>query len=123
MRSRGFTLIELLVVMTIIGMLLAVAVPRYFHSLERSRETVLKHDLSVMRDAIDKFAADTGHYPEQLADLVTKKYIRSLPVDPYAKSAAKWIAVLSDDDKDPGVKDVKSGAEGTAPDGTAYATW
>jgi general secretion pathway protein G len=123
MRERGFTLIELLVVMTIIGMLLAVAVPRYFHSLERARETVLKRDLSVLRDAIDKYAADTGHYPEQLADLVTKKYVRALPVDPYTKSAQLWSPVPSEDENDPGVKDVKSGAPGAAPDGTLYASW
>jgi general secretion pathway protein G len=123
MRKRGFTLIELLVVMTIIGMLLAVAVPRYFHSLEHSRETVLRHDLSVLRDAIDKYAADTGHYPQQLADLVTAKYVRALPVDPYTKTAAAWIGVPSDDATDPGIKDVHSGAQGTATDGSGYATW
>ena len=75
------------------------------------------HDTTERKDVYSRITAQI------VADLVTKKYIRSLPVDPYAKSAATWIAVLSDDDKDPGVKDVKSGAEGTAPDGTAYATW
>jgi general secretion pathway protein G len=123
MKARGFTLIELLVVLTIIGTLLAVAVPRYFHSLDRSRETVLRHDLSVLRDAIDKYAADKGKYPEKLADLVTTKYIRAMPVDPYTKNAEAWVAVLSEDEKDPGVKDVHSGAPGNAEDGTAYATW
>ena len=122
-RARGFTLIELLVVMTIIGTLLSIAVPRYFHSLERSRETVLRHDLTVLRDSIDKYAADKGHYPEVLADLVTAKYVRALPVDPYTRSADAWVAVPSDDPDEPGIKDIRSGAPGNAHDGTSYATW
>src|SRR5690242_3848119 len=52
-RRCGFTLIELLVVLSIIATLLMIAVPRYFHSLERSKEAVLRQDLSVLRDAID----------------------------------------------------------------------
>ena len=122
-RARGFTLIELLVVMAIIGTLLSIAVPRYFHSLERSRETVLRHDLAVLRDSIDKFAADKGHYPEVLADLVAAKYIRALPADPYTRTADTWVAVPSDDPADPGVKDVHSGAPGTGHDGTPYVLW
>ena len=121
--QRGFTLIELIVVLTIIGLLLSIAVPRYFHSLDQSRETVLKQDLSVLRDSIDKFAADKGHFPKELADLVTEKYVRALPVDPYTKKADTWVVVLSDVAEDPGVKDVHSGAQGIAADGTAYATW
>ena len=122
-RRRGFTLIELIVVLTIIGLLLSIAVPRYFHSLDRSRETVLKQDLAVLRDAIDKFAADKGHFPKVLSDLVTEKYVRALPVDPYTRTADGWVVVLSDSAEDPGVKDVHSGAQGVAADGTAYATW
>ena len=122
-RPGGFTLIELLVVMTIIGALLSIAVPRYFHSLDRSRETILRQDLSVLRDSIDKYAADKGHFPEALADLVSAKYVRSLPVDPFAHTADAWIAVPSDDPDDPGIKDVHSGAQGNGPDGTPFATW
>ncbi|HYQ94603.1 MAG TPA: type II secretion system protein, partial [Burkholderiales bacterium] len=51
MRPRsGFTLIELLVVMAIIAVLLTLAVPRYFGSLERSKEAVLREDLYQLRD-------------------------------------------------------------------------
>jgi general secretion pathway protein G len=120
---RGFTLIELIVVLTIIGTLLSIAVPRYFTSLEKSRETILRQDLSVMRDALDKYSADKGHFPETLEGLVTDKYLRSIPVDPYTKKADSWVVQQSDDPDQPGVKDVHSGAEGAAPDGTAYATW
>ena len=58
--------------MLIIGSLLTIAVPRYFRSLERSKETVLTQDLAVLRDAIDKFYSDRGQYPEALATLATE---------------------------------------------------
>ena len=68
-RARGFTLIELLVVMLIIASLLTIAMPRYFRSIEHSKETVLAQDLAVLRDAIDKFYSDRGLYPEALKRL------------------------------------------------------
>ena len=49
----GFTLIELLVVMAIIATLAAIAAPRYFNSLEKTREVALRSNLKVMREAID----------------------------------------------------------------------
>ena len=120
---RGFTLIELLVVMTIVAMLVALAVPRYFHSVERSKEAILKQDLSVMRDAIDKFFSDTGKYPAGLDDLVQKKYLRKIPPDPVTESNATWLVVPPPETGKGGLYDVKSGAPGTARDGTAYADW
>jgi general secretion pathway protein G len=119
----GFTLIELIVVMSIIATLLTIAVPRYFKSLERSKEVVLRQDLAVLRDAIDKFNADLGHKPETLANLVDHRYIRSLPVDPFTKTPDAWIATLSDDEDDPGIVDVHSGAQGAALDGTPFLAW
>ncbi len=122
-RRRGFTLVELLVVMAIIATLLTIAVPRYFRSLQRSREAVLKQDLATLRDSIDKFQGDTGKYPQTLAVLVEKRYLRSIPVDPIAKTADKWIILNSDDPDDNGVKDVKSGAEGMGENGVLYVAW
>jgi general secretion pathway protein G len=122
-RRRGFTLLELLVVMAIIATLLTIAVPRYFRSLERSKEAVLKQDIATLRETIDKFYGDTGKYPETLEILVEKQYLRSIPVDPIAKSAAKWVLVHADLPEDTGIKDVHSGAEGTGEGGVPYATW
>ena len=70
-RSNGFTLIEILVVLAILAMLLSVSTPRYFGSVDRSRETVLKQNLFQVREALDKYFADTGKYPDTLDDLVT----------------------------------------------------
>ncbi len=122
-RRRGFTLLELLVVMAIIATLLTIAVPRYNRSLQRSKEAILKQDLTTLRESIDKFYGDTGKYPPTLAVLVERHYLRGIPVDPIAKSADKWIVVNADDPEDPGVKDVRSGAEGMAEGGVLYAAW
>ena len=122
--QSGFTLIELLVVMTIIGTLLSIAVPRYFRSLEHARETVLKQDLSILRETIDKYNSDLNKYPEKLTDLVEHHYIRALPVDPFTKLADTWTTVASDDPDNTGIRDVHSGAvDVLAADGTALVTW
>lgn len=119
----GFTLIELLVVMTIIGVLLAIAVPRYFHSIARAKETVLRHDLSVIRESIDKYYADLGQYPPALTGLIDKRYMRAVPVDPFTNSANSWLVVASDDPDHPGVRDIHSGSPESSLDGTPFVAW
>ena len=121
--AAGFTLIELLVVMAIIGTLLAVAVPRYFRTLERARETVLKHDLVTLREAIDKHYADLNQYPDTLESLVEKHYVRAIPVDPFTKLADSWTLVPSDDPDHEGIRDIHSGSAATSSDGTPFASW
>jgi general secretion pathway protein G len=121
--AGGFTLIELLIVMAIIGTLLSIAVPRYFHSLQHARETVLRQDLSILREAIDKYYADLNLYPETLPALVEKRYIRALPVDPFTKLADTWTLVASEDPDHAGIRDVHSGAPDVASDGSPVAGW
>ena len=121
--DRGFTLIELLVVMAIIGTLLSIAVPRYVHSLQHARETVLKQDLSILREAIDKYYADRNEYPDKLADLAEKRYVQSVPVDPFTKVADSWTVIPSDDPDHAGIRDIHSGATDVTSDGTAVASW
>ena len=121
-RRGGFTLVELLVVMAIIATLLTIALPRYFGSVDKSKEVTLRQSLNVMRDAIDKFYADNGRYPDRLEDLVDKRYIRALPVDPITDSATTWVLVPSPDSTAKGaIYDVRSGAEGKASDGKPFA--
>jgi general secretion pathway protein G len=119
----GFTLIEILVVLAILAALLSVATPRYFGSVDRSRETVLKQNLFQIREALDKYYADTGKYPATLDDLVAKRYLRSAPVDPVTNSTTTWVVVAPQDKQKGGVYDVKSGAEGNARDGTPFRDW
>jgi general secretion pathway protein G len=120
---QGFTLIELIVVMTIVSLLLTLAAPRYFRSIERSKETVLKANLTATRDALDKFNADTGKYPDQLSELVTRRYLRTLPWDPIAESNDAWVIDAPTDGRTGNVYNLHSGAEGRGIDGTPYAEW
>jgi general secretion pathway protein G len=122
-KPTGFTLIELLVVMSIIAMLASLAVPRYFGSVDKSKNVMLKENLTLMRDALDKYYGDNDKYPDTLEDLVSRKYLRNIPRDPLTESTTTWIVVAPQDMAKGGVYDVHSGAEGNAPDGTPYKEW
>jgi general secretion pathway protein G len=120
---RAFTLVELLVVMAIVALLLSIAVPRYTHSVEQSKETMLRANLAVTRHLLDQFYEDNGKYPDSLDDLVNSKYVRRLPVDPITGSGSSWVAVAPPDPAQGGVYDVHSGAPGNGLDGTPYGEW
>ena len=127
-RSRGFTLIELMIVMSLIVVLAGISLALHSNSQTRAREAVLKEDLFRLRDAIDQYYADRNAYPPSLDELVTQKYLRALPADPFTDSVSTWQTIMSEMDPanpsaQPGVFDVKSGSERTAIDGTRYADW
>ncbi len=105
--SLGFTMIELVVVMAVIGLLLSIAVPRYMDSLERGKVHVQQQNLAQLRDAIDKYYGDNGKYPATLEDLVTKRYLRSIPNDPFLE-APTWTVIAPKDVSTGGVYDVQS---------------
>jgi general secretion pathway protein G len=126
--SSGFTLIELMVVMALIVVLASVGLTLYSNSVIRAKESVLKEDLYRMRDSIDQYYADKGKYPATLQDLVSDKYLRAVPVDPFTHSADSWREVPSEPDPNnptaqPGVYDVRSGSDQTGLDGTKYSEW
>jgi general secretion pathway protein G len=119
-KRRGFTLIELLVVLTLIALLLTIALPRYFSSIERAKETALRENLKVMRVMIDRYYADTGRYPERLQELVERRYLSAVPVDPITESAGTWVLLPPREGAPRGVYDVKSGAPGKTRGGIAF---
>jgi general secretion pathway protein G len=121
--QHGFTLIELIVVMTIVSLLLTLAAPRYFRSIERSKETVLKANLASTRDALDKFHSDTGRYPDQLEELVDKHYLRTLPWDPVLERADAWTLEAPAGGQHGSVYNLHSSAEGAGSNGVPYAQW
>lgn len=127
-RSSGFTLMELMIVMALITILAGVGLAIYGNSVTRAKEATLKEDLFRMRDAIDQYYADKSAYPTGLETLVTEKYLRAVPVDPFTNSADTWRTTLSEatpgnPTAEPGIYDVKSGSDRTGLDGTAYADW
>jgi general secretion pathway protein G len=127
-REFGFTLIELMIVMTVISILLAVAVPIYQKSIVRAKESVLRNNLFTLRTMIDEYTVDKQHAPQSLDDLVSEGYLRQVPVDPITGNNQSWKTIMEDtptggDNQQPGIFDVKSGAEGNGLDGTAYADW
>jgi len=123
--AAGFTLIELLIVITILGILITLAQPRYERAITAAKEATLKEDLFILRDVIDQFFADNAKYPSGLNDLVEKRYIRRIPKDPITGSTETWALVYFTDEQGQqnGITDVRSGSEATALDGTRYSDW
>jgi general secretion pathway protein G len=119
---------ELMIVMIIIGILAAVAIPKYLQTVNRANEAVLKEDLHVMRQAIDSYTVDKQKAPQSLDDLVEAGYLKVIPKDPITKRTDSWIAAQDDtlmslDQTQPGINDVHSGAQATSSEGTPYSTW
>src|SRR3954462_10336398 len=126
--NRGFTLVELLIVISLISILAAMGLVQYRNSVMSAKEATLHTDLFRMRDAIDQYYADKGKYPSSLDSLVSDGYLRKIPEDPITKSSDSWQTVPAEPDPtnptaEPGVYDVKSGAPGTALDGSSYSEW
>jgi general secretion pathway protein G len=133
-RQRGFTLVELLVVIVVLAVLAAIVLPKFMDSSTRSKESSLKTDLKLLRNAITLFQADIGKYPNTLADLAqTDKtavkdqdgavvkaadwhgpYIETVPKDPIGGAAFTYTNTSGK---------VASSATGNGLDGTAYTTW
>lgn len=126
--ESGFTLIELMIVMLIIGVLMAVAVPNYMAAIKAARESVLKEDLHVIRNAIDSYTMDKQKAPQSLQDLVDAGYLKSIPADPMTHASDTWVVDQSDsmhtiDQTEPGIDDVHSGSQEPGTDGQPYSTW
>ncbi len=132
MRSRrrlGFTLIEIMIVMTIISILVSIAVPMYQKAILRAKESLLRSNLFTLRSMIDEYTVDKQKAPQSLQDLVSEGYLRDVPVDPITGSNTSWKIIMEDattsvNQTEPGIFDVRSGADRTSPlEGTAYSEW
>jgi general secretion pathway protein G len=119
----GFTLVELMVVLAVIALLISIVAPHYTGRVNRAEEAVLRENLTIMREALDRHFADAGRYPATLDELVTKRYLRTIPNDPITQSSTTWVIVAPDDAGKGGIYDVRSGAKGSGVSGKPYAEW
>ncbi len=66
-RNKGFTLIEVMIAVAIIAILTTVVTPQFSGLIKKSKETKLKENLNILRNAIDvSFTKNNGKYPEEI---------------------------------------------------------
>ncbi|HLX44077.1 MAG TPA: type II secretion system protein [Bryobacteraceae bacterium] len=126
--KNGYTLIELMIVMAIISIMVSIAVPLYQKALVRTKESLLKNNLFTLRTVIDEYTFDKKKAPQQLTDLVNEGYLRAVPIDPITGTDQSWKTIMEDaltavDETQPGIWDVRSGADQKSLEGTPYSEW
>ncbi|HOT74507.1 MAG TPA: type II secretion system protein [Candidatus Wallbacteria bacterium] len=137
-RRRALTFVELMICVSVISIIAASAVALGETGSRLAREFELKSVLRIVRTAIDKYydksresspaLMDNLHYPKSLNELVEKKYLRKLPVDPFT-GLSDFRTISSTDEPDAiktngeNLYDIKSSSDYTALDDSKVSQW
>lgn len=73
MSRKGFTLIELLIVVVIIGILAAIAIPKFANTKGKAYITAMKSDLRNLINAEEAFFSDSSRYTSSVTSLGFKQ--------------------------------------------------
>ena len=98
---KGFTLIELLIVVVIIGILAAIAIPKFANTKTKAYQTAMKSDLRNLVTAEEAFFSDSGHYKPYASmgtqgdTLLHFKPSTGVSAPSIVTSAGAWYATVS----------------------------
>jgi general secretion pathway protein G len=120
--KKMLPLLAVMIGIIALGVGISVISPRSARHQRQSPEAELRQDLAQLRGALAKYHSDVGKYPDSLDDLVKQNYLGQIPADPLTRSSTTWVLLAPGSGED-GVADIRSGAPGNAPDGTAYGEW
>ena len=98
-----------------------------FHNAAlNAREAALRESLFHLRRLLDQHAAERGHYPKSLGDLVEAGYLRDIPADPVTQRV-DWVEEIGHDPNTPDaalhVVNVRSRSSARSTQGTIYSEW
>lgn len=147
LKITGFTLVELMIVVAILGILAAMAFPEFQNHVQQAKESAAKDNLRILREAIERYAAEHNGVPpgylnddtSQTASALrfnlqltnNKEYLSAIPENPFNDSFSIGIledaAVIADSITGsfgwlykPGTKEIRLNTSGTDSEGKNY---
>src|SRR5690349_22400909 len=95
---KGFTLIELLIVVVIIGILAAIAIPKFANTKTKAYVTAMKSDLRNLVTAEEAFFADSTYYTDATNLVNNRKTFKNssgVGVPAVTPGAGYWSATVT----------------------------